>query len=58
MPRRSRPAFPRCGWMWGLVIASTSRGARIFLLLAGGDKATQARDIQRAKALLKSLPKE
>lgn len=44
--------------MWGLVIASTSRGARIFLLLAGGDKATQARDIQRAKALLKSLPKE
>jgi putative component of toxin-antitoxin plasmid stabilization module len=28
------------------------------LLLVGGAKSTQARDIQRAKTLLKSLPKE
>jgi putative component of toxin-antitoxin plasmid stabilization module len=30
----------------------------IYLLLLGGDKSTQARDIQSAKALVKSLEEE
>ena len=42
----------------GYRIYFARRGERVYLLLAGGDKATQARDILRAKALLKSLPKE
>lgn len=31
------------------------RGAKIILLLAGGDKSTQRRDIQRATSLLEQL---
>ena len=42
----------------GYRIYYTRRGELIYLLLVGGDKSTQARDIQQAKALLKSLPKE
>lgn len=42
----------------GYRIYFTRRAEVIYLLLVGGDKSTQARDIQRAKALLKSLPKE
>ncbi|MDP1832014.1 MAG: type II toxin-antitoxin system RelE/ParE family toxin [Geothrix sp.] len=42
----------------GYRIYYTRRGEIVYLLLVGGDKSTQARDIQRAKALLKSLPKE
>lgn len=42
----------------GYRIYFTRRGEVIYLLLVGGDKSTQARDIQHAKALLKSLPKE
>jgi putative addiction module killer protein len=33
----------------------TRRGQRLVLLLCGGDKSTQNRDIDRAKALLKEL---
>jgi len=36
----------------------TRRGEIVYLLLVGGDKSTQAQDVHRAKALLKSLPKE
>jgi putative addiction module killer protein len=36
----------------------TRRGSAIYLLLIGGDKSTQSKDIERAKSLLKSLPKE
>ena len=42
----------------GYRIYYARRGEVVYLLLVGGDKSTQARDIQRAKALLKSLPKE
>ena len=42
----------------GYRIYFARRGGTIYLLIAGGDKATQPRDIQRARALLKSLPKE
>jgi putative addiction module killer protein len=34
------------------------RGSAVYLLLLGGDKSTQVKDIERAKSLLKSLPKE
>ena len=33
----------------------TRRGQRLVLLLCGGDKSTQSRDIERAKALAKDL---
>ncbi len=42
----------------GYRIYFTRRGEVVYLLLIGGDKSTQARDIQRAKTLLKALPKE
>lgn len=42
----------------GYRIYFTRRAEVVYLLLIGGDKSTQARDIQRAKALLKTLPKE
>lgn len=42
----------------GYRIYYTRRGEIVYLLLVGGDKSTQTRDIQRAKTLLKSLPKE
>ncbi len=42
----------------GYRIYYARRGEVTYLLLVGGDKATQTRDIQRAKALLQSLPKE
>ncbi len=42
----------------GYRIYFTRRAEVVYLLLIGGDKSTQARDIQRAKALIKSLPKE
>jgi putative addiction module killer protein len=42
----------------GYRIYFTRRAEVVYLLLVGGDKSTQTRDIQRAKALLKSLPKE
>jgi putative addiction module killer protein len=34
------------------------RGEILYLLLIGGDKATQTADIKRAKDLLRSLPEE
>lgn len=42
----------------GYRVYFTRRGELIYLLLLGGDKSTQARDIQRAKALAKSLEEE
>ena len=36
----------------------TRRGEVVYLLLLGGDKSTQKRDIKRAKALARALPKE
>jgi len=42
----------------GYRIYYTRRAEIVYLLLVGGAKSTQARDIQRAKTLLKSLPKE
>ena len=42
----------------GYRIYYTRRGEVVYLLLIGGDKSTQVRDIQRAKTLLKSLPKD
>jgi putative addiction module killer protein len=42
----------------GYRIYYTRRGEIVYLLLVGGNKSTQARDIQHAKTLLKSLPKE
>ncbi|MBK8750883.1 MAG: type II toxin-antitoxin system RelE/ParE family toxin [Candidatus Competibacteraceae bacterium] len=33
----------------------TQRSGRVILLLAGGDKSTQARDIQRAQAIAREL---
>ena len=36
----------------------TRRGAVVYLLLLGGDKSTQKRDIKRAKAMARYLPKE
>lgn len=34
------------------------RGGEVLLLLAGGDKASQARDIKKAQAILSELRKE
>lgn len=39
----------------GLRIYYTIRGGRVVLLLAGGDKASQSRDIERAKQILDKL---
>lgn len=36
----------------------TRRGAVVYLLLLGGDKSTQKRDIKRAKEMARALPKE
>ena len=36
----------------------TRRGQVVYLLLAGGDKSSQTRDLAKAKALLQDLPKE
>jgi putative addiction module killer protein len=38
-----------------LLIYFTRRGTSIYWLLYGGDKGSQKRDIEAAKALLKSL---
>lgn len=36
----------------------TRRGEVVYLLLLGGDKSTQKRDIKRAKDMAKALPQE
>lgn len=36
----------------------TRRGDVVYLLLLGGDKSTQKRDIKRAKTLARTMPKE
>jgi putative addiction module killer protein len=36
----------------------TRRGAVVYLLLLGGDKSTQKRDIKRAMEMASSLPKD
>jgi len=42
----------------GYRVYFTRRGEVIYLLLIGGDKSTQAKDITRAKTLIKTLPQE
>jgi len=42
----------------GYRVYFTRRGAVVYLLICGGDKASQKRDIKRAKKLLQLLPKE
>ncbi len=42
----------------GYRIYYTRRGEVIDLLLIGGDKSTQAKDITRAKTMLRTLPQE
>lgn len=42
----------------GYRIYFTRRGAVVYLLLIGGDKSTQIKDIARAKAMLATLPEE
>jgi len=36
----------------------TRRGEVVYLLLLGGDKSSQQRDIKRAKEMARALPKE
>lgn len=45
----------RCFFGGGLRVYYTIRNQQIVLLLAGGDKSTQSRDIARAKLLLSEL---
>lgn len=45
----------RCFFGGGLRVYYTLRQARIVLLLTGGDKSSQSRDIEKAKALLSTL---
>jgi putative addiction module killer protein len=42
----------------GYRVYFTRRSSVVYLLLCGGDKSSQQKDIKRAKKLLKSLPKE
>ena len=42
----------------GYRVYFTRRAAVVYLLICGGDKASQQGDIKRAKQLLKLLPKE
>lgn len=42
----------------GYRIYYTRRGLVVYLLLLGGDKGTQRKDIAKAKALVQNLPKE
>jgi putative addiction module killer protein len=39
----------------GYRVYFTRKGATVYLLLAGGDKSTQKRDISRAKAMAREL---
>jgi putative component of toxin-antitoxin plasmid stabilization module len=45
--------------MWGLVTGSTAPGSEpvVYVLLAGGNKSTQKKDIKRALELVRGLPK-
>lgn len=42
----------------GYRVYFTRRGEVVYLLLLGGDKSSQKRDISHAKALARTLPKE
>ncbi|MDR9467030.1 type II toxin-antitoxin system RelE/ParE family toxin [Marinospirillum sp.] len=48
----------RCFFGGGLRIYYTVRNATVILLLTGGDKSTQSRDIEQATGLLKQLEEE
>jgi putative addiction module killer protein len=45
----------RCFFGGGIRVYYTIRNQRIVLLLAGGDKGSQDRDIEKAKAILETL---
>jgi len=45
----------RCFFGGGIRVYYTIRQEQVVLLLAGGDKSSQARDIEKATALLKNL---
>jgi putative addiction module killer protein len=45
----------RCFFGGGIRVYYTIRNQRIVLLLAGGDKSSQVRDIEKAKAILETL---
>lgn len=45
----------RCFFGGGLRVYYTMRRQQVVLLLAGGNKTTQAKDIEKAKVLLKAL---
>lgn len=45
----------RCFFGGGVRVYYTVRGQHVVLLLAGGDKSTQSRDIAKAKTLLAEL---
>lgn len=45
----------RCFFGGGIRVYYTQRNNRVVILLAGGDKDTQARDIDRAKELLAQI---
>ena len=47
----------RCFFGGGLRVYYTVRGKQVVLLLTGGNKTTQAKDIEKAKALLQALEK-
>ena len=45
----------RCFFGGGIRLYYTVRNQRVILLLAGGDKSSQDRDIAKAKAILETL---
>ena len=45
----------RCFFGGGIRVYYTVRNQRILLLLAGGDKSSQSRDIEKAQAILNAL---
>lgn len=49
---------PKCASMSARAIACTSRVGVSSSICCGGEKASQRRDIKRAKQMLKLLPKE
>jgi len=53
----SAKAFPRCGFTLerGIAFIYTRTGSTVYFLLAGGVKASQAKDIAKAKRMAREL---